>query len=114
MKFQKLETKYFVKLSLIFFKGIDEDTHRLLKKQLESLQQEYNSLKGDTGDFEALNDESAKVLSDIKGKCTSYFVSPLRYSLEFVSLESSINDITSEGKGDNGSKTRIKEFHDRE
>ena len=74
----------------------------MLKKQLESLQQEYNSLKGDTGDFEALNDESAKVLSDIKGKCTSYFCLTTEVFIRICIIR-----VTSEGKGERGSKKVI-------
>jgi len=48
-------------------KGINEEAINELDKQLEALKHEHQSLKEDTGDFEALNDESTKVLSDIKG-----------------------------------------------
>ena len=56
------------KVNIRYTKGINEEAINELDKQLEALKHEHQSLKEDTGDFEALNDESTKVLSDIKGK----------------------------------------------
>ena len=55
-------------VNIRYTKGINEEAIDGLDKQLEALKHENQSLKEDTGDFEALNDESTKVLSDIKGK----------------------------------------------
>ena len=57
------------KVNIRYTKGINEEAINELDQQLKALQHEHQSLKEDTGDFEALNDESTKVLSDIKGKC---------------------------------------------
>ena len=49
-------------------KEVTEEIIEKLDKELRLVQQENQNLKEDTGDIEALNEESSKVLGDIKGK----------------------------------------------
>jgi hypothetical protein len=48
-------------------KEVTEEIIEKLDKELRLVQQENQNLKEDTGDIEALNEESSKVLGDIKG-----------------------------------------------
>ena len=48
-------------------KEVTEEIIEKLEKELRLVQQENQNLKEDTGDIEALNEESSKVLGDIKG-----------------------------------------------
>jgi len=48
-------------------KEVTEEIIEKLEKELRLVQQEHQILKEDTGDIEALNEESSKVLGDIKG-----------------------------------------------
>ena len=66
--FKRPRQVFIPKVNIRYTKGINEEAIDELDKQLEALKREHQSLKEDTGDFEALNDENTKVLSDIKGK----------------------------------------------
>ena len=56
-----------LKWDLMEAKGVDQDAIDDLKKKLQMVAQENKNLKEDTGDVEALDQESVKVLSDIQG-----------------------------------------------
>ena len=48
-------------------KEVNEEFIQELAKKVRQFEQENKNLREDTGDVESLNEESAKVLSDIKG-----------------------------------------------
>ena len=50
-----------------FSKEVNEEFIQELAKKVRQFEQENKNLREDTGDVESLNEESAKVLSDIKG-----------------------------------------------